>query len=117
MESIYWVMAWACHRACRHCYETRFRPYVRADLEAVVAQAEANAPRVIANLPDRMTYRDGAVERIGRIVLSGGEALLDAVRGRVTYKVIDSNPDAFVALKVINAMSPRRLLRFSSPKF
>lgn len=95
MESIYWVMAWACHRACRHCYEARFRPYVRAELEAVVAQAEAITPRVIANLPDRMTYRDGALERVGRIVLSGGEALLDAVRERVTYKVIESLRDRY----------------------
>jgi hypothetical protein len=37
MESIYYVMAWACHRRCRHCYEERFRPYARGDLEAVVA--------------------------------------------------------------------------------
>lgn len=90
MESIYWVMAWACHRACRHCYETRFRPYVRGELDAVVAQAEANTPRVVANLPPGMTYRDGNIERVGRIVLSGGEALLDAVRERVTYKVIEA---------------------------
>jgi hypothetical protein len=34
MESIYYVMAWACHRKCRHCYEDRFRPYVRGELEA-----------------------------------------------------------------------------------
>ena len=38
MESIYYVMAWACHRKCRHCYEDRFRPYVRDGLEAVVRE-------------------------------------------------------------------------------
>ncbi len=98
MESIYYVMAWACHRKCRHCYEDRFRPYVRGDLERVVAQAEANFPRIIANLPERLTYldrddpnQDGALpEKAGRIVLSGGEALLDPVRERVTYKVIEA---------------------------
>lgn len=97
MESIYWVMAWACHRKCRHCYEDRFRPYVRADLERVVAEAERNTPRVLANLPERMTYLDlndpapdGTLpEKQGRIILSGGEALLDPVRERVTYRVID----------------------------
>lgn len=97
MESIYWVMCWACHRKCRHCYEPRFRPYVRADLEAVVAEAERNAPRVLSNLPDRMAYldledpaADGTLpEKPGRVILSGGEALLDAVRERVTYPVIE----------------------------
>ncbi len=90
MESIYWVLAWACHRKCRHCYEDRFRPYGRGDLEAVVAEAEANVPRVLANLPERMTYRDGGQERVGRIILSGGEALLEATRERVTYRAIEA---------------------------
>ena len=35
-----------------------------------------------------MTYRDGGVERVGRIVLSGGEALHEATRERVTYRAI-----------------------------
>ncbi len=97
MESIYWVMAWACHRKCRHCYEDRFRPYVRGALEAVVAEAERNTARVLANLPERMTYLDlddplpdgTLAEKTGRIILSGGEALLDPVRERVTYPVIE----------------------------
>ncbi len=97
MEAIYYVMAWACHRKCRHCYEDRFRPYVRGQLEAVVAEAEANFPRIIANLPPTLTYLDqnapnpdGTLPvRHGRIVLSGGESLLDAVRERVTYRVIE----------------------------
>ena len=89
MESLYYVMAWACHRRCVHCYEEKFRPYTRGALEAVVAEAEANFPRIIANLPERMTYRHEGVEKTGRIVLSGGEVLLDAVRERVTYKVIE----------------------------
>ena len=57
MESIYWVMCWACHRRCKHCYEGRFRPYVRDELAGVVREAERNAPLVMANLPPRMTYR------------------------------------------------------------
>ena len=95
MESIYWVLCWACHRKCRHCYESRFRPYVRAELEAVVAEAERNTPRVLANLPERMTYRDGDREKTGRVVLSGGELLLDPVRERVTYKVIAGLRDRY----------------------
>jgi hypothetical protein len=98
LESIYWVLCWACHRKCRHCYEERFRPYVRADLERVIAEAERNAPRVIANLPERMTYldlsdpnADGTLpEKTGRIILAGGEALLDGVRQRVTYPTIEA---------------------------
>ncbi len=94
MESLYYVMAWACHRKCKHCYEDRFRPYVRDGLEAVVAEAEANFPRIIANLPARMTWQDRSlfvpVERGGRIILSGGEALLEATRERITYRVIEA---------------------------
>ena len=103
MESIYFVMAWACHRKCKHCYEDRFRPYVRGALERVVAEAEVNFPRIIANLPERMTYFDPddpgpdgrAREKVGRIILSGGEALLDATRERVTYKVIEGLRDRY----------------------
>src|SRR5215472_16631740 len=40
MESIYYVMCFACHRRCKHCYEDRFRPYVRDELAAVVAEAK-----------------------------------------------------------------------------
>ena len=98
MESIYYVMAWACHRRCTHCYDDRFRPYARGDLEAVVAEAERNFPRIVEHFPDRMTYLDlddphpdGTLpEKIGRVILSGGESLLDPVRERVTYRVIES---------------------------
>ena len=97
MESLYYVMCYACHRRCRHCYDNRFRPYVRDELEAVVAQAERCFPRIVDNLPDRMTYLDrraprpdGSLpERPGRIIVSGGEALHEAVRERVTHKVVE----------------------------
>jgi hypothetical protein len=105
MESIYYVMAWACHRKCRHCYEDRFRPYVRDELEAVVAQAERNFPRIVANFPARLTYRDlddpqpdgTFLEKTGRVILSGGESLLDPVRERVTYPVIDALRERYAA--------------------
>jgi len=97
LESIYYVMAWACHRRCRHCYEPRFRPYTGDALQAVVAEAERNFPRIVDNLPERLTYldlddpgTDGSFpEKPGRIILSGGECLLDPVRERVTYRVIE----------------------------
>ena len=97
MESIYYVMAWACHRKCKHCYEDRFRPYVRGALEAVVREAEENFPRIVEHFPARMTYRDlddpqpdgSFPEKTGRVILSGGESLLDAVRERITYPVIE----------------------------
>jgi len=99
MESIYWVLNWACHRKCTHCYEDRFRPYVRGALEAVVREAEDAFPRIIANLPERMTYLDtsapddseaGFKERRGRIIMAGGEVLLDPVRERVLYPVLEA---------------------------
>lgn len=98
MESIYYVMAWACHRRCKHCYEQRFRPYVRGALDTVVAEAVHNFPRIIDHFPERMRYTDLAdapdalglhPQKTGRVVLSGGESLLDAVRESVTYPVIE----------------------------
>lgn len=100
MESIYYSICWHCHRRCKHCYEERFRPYSRDALDAVVAEAERNAPRIIGHFPERMTFLDrrapdpvvtGAFrERVGRIVLSGGEVLTDAVRERVLYPTIEA---------------------------
>jgi hypothetical protein len=97
MESIYYVMAWACHRRCRHCYDKRFRPYVRGALEGVIAEAERNFPAIVDHFPERMTYvdlddpcPDGTFpEKTGRVILSGGESLLPGVRERVTYKVME----------------------------
>ena len=96
MESIYYVLCWACHRRCKHCYEDRFHPYTGAALEAVVREAEENAPRIIANLPPSMLYRDlDAVDaagapavRRGRIILAGGDVLVDPVRERVLYPTL-----------------------------
>lgn len=99
MESIYWSMSWACHRKCHHCYEERFRPYVRDGLRRVIDEAVSNFPRIVANLPERMIYSDmeapegpggRQVEKVGRIVLSGGEALIDGIRENVTYPLIDA---------------------------
>ena len=95
MESIYYVMSWACHRRCKHCYEDRFRPYVRGELAGVLAEAQRNFPRIIDHFPERMAYVDLAegpgqhTEKVGRIVLSGGESLLDPVRESITYPVIE----------------------------
>ena len=51
MESIYWVLTWACHRRCRHCYDDRFRPYAARDLPAVVAEGRNAYRAILANLP------------------------------------------------------------------
>lgn len=92
MESVYWVLCWACHRRCRHCYDDRFRPYVRADLERVTAEAESAFPAIVANLP----------ARLDRIVLAGGEVLVDPVYARVLLPVMDALRDRYgTALKII----------------
>jgi hypothetical protein len=96
MESIYYVLCWQCHRRCVHCYEDRFRPYYGAELEKVVADAQAAFPKVIANLPPRLTFLDpqtaaenGAFpERRGRIILAGGEILHKAVRETILYPAV-----------------------------
>lgn len=95
MESLYYVLCWACHRKCRHCYDERFRPYAPKQLEAVVREAQTNFPRIVDNLPERMRFLQPATltseacqEKIGRIVLAGGETLLDPVRTRVLYPVL-----------------------------
>lgn len=97
MESIYYVMSWACHRKCVHCYEDRFHPYYGEELEAVVAEAEEHFPRIIGNLPTRMTFLDraeplpgrGFREKRGRIILAGGEILLEPVRERILYPALE----------------------------
>ena len=99
MESVYWVLNWACHRKCTHCYENRFRPYVRDALEEVVRESEEAFPKIIANLPERMTYLDlaspddspaGYTQKRGRIIMAGGEVLVDPVRERVLYPVLEA---------------------------
>ena len=98
MESIYYVLTWACHRRCKHCYDTRFKPYVRDGLEEVLSESDTHFRKVIANLPDTMLYKDpkhlgadGEPEtRIGRIILAGGEVLIEPVRERLFYPALDA---------------------------
>ena len=100
MESIYYVLCWHCHRRCKHCYEDKFRPYIRDELEAVVAEAEANYSRIISNLPDSMIYLEPVaspatnqtthIEKVGKIILSGGDVLTDPVRERVLYPTLEA---------------------------
>jgi len=96
MESIYYVLSFACHRKCAHCYEDRFRPYRRDELARLTAAAQRNFPRIIVNLPDDMRYLDRGADasgeqpdwRIGRIIVSGGEVLIDPVREAILYPAL-----------------------------
>lgn len=100
MESIYYVLCWACHRRCKHCYESRFRPYVRGALRKVVDEARESFPKVLASLPDELSYLDlnapsetapgGYERRASRIILAGGEVLVDPVREEVLYPALES---------------------------
>ena len=85
-------MSWLCHRRCRHCYEDRFRPYAGEELRQVVDEAQSSFAKVIANFPERMTYLDaslGPEPQQGRIILAGGEILLDPVRETVLYPALE----------------------------
>lgn len=105
MESIYYVLCWHCHRRCKHCYEERFRPYIREELESVVSEAVRNAPHIVANLPESMLYREaisdpqpgGALyqEKVGKIILSGGDVLTEPVRERVLYPTLEAIRDKY----------------------
>lgn len=91
MESIYFVVTWVCHRTCVHCYDERFHPYYGDELSNQVALAARNVPRIIDNLPERMTFLDideGMQERRGRIILAGGEVMLPAIRESILYPAL-----------------------------
>jgi sulfatase maturation enzyme AslB (radical SAM superfamily) len=93
MESIYWVLTWACHRRCVHCYDDRFRPYVRDELKAVIGEGQEAWPKIIDNLPARFAYedpKDPSRQRIGRIILAGGEVLHKPVREALFYAVLEA---------------------------
>ncbi len=92
MQAIYWVLTWACHRKCKHCYDDRFRPYVRDALTNVVAEGQSAYQRVIDNLPDDMSWlneKTGARERT-LLVMAGGELLIDGVREELFYPALDA---------------------------
>lgn len=92
MQAIYWVLTWACHRKCKHCYDDRFRPYVRDALTDVVAEGQAAYEHVIANLPDDLTWmneKTGHRERT-LLVMAGGELLIDGVREELFYPALDA---------------------------
>ncbi len=96
MESIYFVMSWLCHRTCEHCYEDRFHPYYGDDLQRIVEESKANVSRIIRNLPDSMMYLDkndadeagNFRSKRGRIIVAGGEIMLEAVRESVLYPAL-----------------------------
>lgn len=93
MEAVYWVLTWACHRKCVHCYDDRFRPYVREDLKRVVSEGQSAYEAILANLPDDFTYadpKDPTRRRQGLLVLAGGELLIDGVREELLYPVLEA---------------------------
>lgn len=91
MQSLYWVLTWACHRKCAHCYDDRFRPYVRGALTDVVAEGQRAYERILANLPDDMTWADASGARQPTlIVLAGGELLIDGVRQELFYPTLEA---------------------------
>ena len=94
MEAVYWVLTWACHRKCRHCYDDRFRPYVRDELKRVVGQGQAAYRAVLKNLPDDMSFADptqaAGKRKRSLLVLAGGELLIDGVREELFYPALEA---------------------------
>src|SRR5262245_57091867 len=103
MEAIYYVMSWICHRKCEHCYESRFKPYYGEEQTRMISEMASAFPKIIANLPERMTYLDLAdplpdgslQEKPGRVILSGGEILLKQVREVITYPAMEMVYDKY----------------------
>jgi hypothetical protein len=97
MDSIYWVMTFACHRRCVHCYDERFRPYTGAALDVVVQEGVNAFDRIIANLPDDFSVRrkdPARSDRLrGQLILAGGELLIDPVRERLFYPALQALAD------------------------
>ena len=92
MQAIYWVLTWACHRKCKHCYDDRFRPYIRDALTEVVQEGQRAYEAVIQNLPDDMSWanRETATRERTLMVLAGGELLIDGVREELFYPALDA---------------------------
>ncbi|MBM9537876.1 hypothetical protein [Desulfobulbus alkaliphilus] len=96
LESIYYVITWACRRECAHCYDDRFRPYTPVEVDDLIAREKAILPRIVANLPEELQYIDLEDQdangtfpsKSGRIILSGGEVLMDPVRERLLYPLL-----------------------------
>ncbi|MGH9425858.1 MAG: SPASM domain-containing protein [Terriglobia bacterium] len=103
MESIYYVITWLCHRTCKHCYEDRFRPYRGDQLRKVLTESEQVFRRIVDNLPERHTYLDledtdeqgRPREKTGRIILAGGEVLLEPVRHTLLFPILDAIHDRY----------------------
>jgi len=80
LESLYFVLTWACNRRCRHCYDERFRPYGPSELADMLARQQAVMRSVVAHLPPKLGVTADNGERLrSRIILSGGELLLPEV--------------------------------------
>lgn len=92
MQAIYWVLTLACHRKCAHCYDDRFRPYVRNALTRVVDEGRLAYPAILRNLPDDMTWQNEATGKREPtlLVLAGGELLIDGVREELFYPVLEA---------------------------
>ena len=103
MESIYFVLSWLCHRTCEHCYEDRFHPYYGEELKEVVATSVRNVPIIIDHFPERMMHLDpqdleahgNPKQKRSRVIVAGGEILLDPIREPVLYPALAKLRDKY----------------------
>ena len=63
---------------------------MRDALEKKIAESEAAFPKILENLPDRLGYRaEDGTDYYGRVIMAGGEVLVDKVRQRVLYPILE----------------------------
>ncbi len=103
LESIYYAISWVCRRACRHCYDDRFKAYPPLEAASLTEQSRAVYPQVVRSLPETMIYtdledqlEDGTFrKKPGRIILSGGEVLMEPTRTHLLYPLLDMLNDRY----------------------
>ncbi|MCU0586338.1 MAG: hypothetical protein MUC46_09790, partial [Desulfobacterales bacterium] len=103
LESIYYAISWVCRRACPHCYDERFTPYPPLEAASLTEQSRTVYPQVVRSLPETMIYtdledqtEDGTFrKKPGRIILSGGEVLLEPARTLVLYPLLELLNDRY----------------------
>lgn len=80
---------------------------MREEFQSLLASSQSSYKRIISNLPETFLYQDPhhplpdgrPSERIGRIILAGGELLIDGVREGLLYPCLDEIQNKYWGLE------------------